>query len=322
MHPSSLLLDPKLLARLGKTRIRVDQRVDGTLSGIHRSPHHGASVEFTEHAEYSPGDELKNIDWQVYGRTDRYYVKRFEDETNMRAFFVLDCSGSMGYEGPRSTYSKLTYSARLTATLAYLLLRQRDAVGVVAARDNVVHHLPARASSRHVNRTLELLDDLSPTGKTDLARGLARVAEMGHKRGLVLVLSDMFTDLDRFFLNLAQLKAQRHRVMLLQILDPDELSLPFRRLTSFRSLESPARLLLEPRAIRGDYMSALATFLSQVASRCGDIGVEHHTFDTSQSIEEALETIVRALSRRRASSAGAQAPAAREQAHDDPGGPR
>ena len=149
MDTPSRLLDPELLARLARTSIRVRGKADGTLTGIHRSPHHGSSVEFTEHKEYSPGDEIRHIDWKVYGRTDRHYVKRFEDETNLRAYFVLDCSGSMVYRGERAIASKFAYASMVVAHLGYLLLRQQDAVGLVAVADTVRSWLPPRARSAH-----------------------------------------------------------------------------------------------------------------------------------------------------------------------------
>jgi uncharacterized protein (DUF58 family) len=292
MQPSSPLLDPRLLARFAKARIRVRERADGTLSGIHRSPHHGSSVEFTEHKEYSPGDELRHIDWRVYGRTDRYYVKRFEDETNLRAFFVLDCSGSMAYRADTAAHSKFDYAARLTAHLAYLLLQQQDAVGMVAVGPEVVLELPARAASAHLLHILQALEHLTPTGKTDLARGLTRVAEYGLKRGLIFVLSDLFVELDPLFRVLAQLKARRHRVVLLHLLDHDELTFPFKELSYFRALESKARLLAEPRAVRNAYDRALQAFLAQAAARCRDTGIEYLLADTAAPLERPLEQVL------------------------------
>lgn len=291
----SHLLDPELLARLARTPIRHRGTVDGTLTGIHRSPHHGSSVEFTEHKEYSPGDEIRHIDWKVYGRTDRWYVKRFEDETNLRAFFVLDCSGSMAYAGDQAVTSKFTYASMIVANLGYLLLRQADAVGVVAVADEVRTWLPPRARSAHVLDLTRLLEELRPEGETALHEGLERVAETGLKRGTVYVLSDLFTDIEPVFRLLRQLRGRRHAVTLFHVLDRDELKFPFDRLATFRAMESDARLLAEPRAIRGTYLRALEAFLERVRRECTESGIAWYPVDTSRPLEETLGGYLRTV---------------------------
>lgn len=294
MDIASRLLDPELLARLARSHIRVRGAVDGTLTGIHRSPHHGSSVEFTEHKEYSPGDEIRHVDWKVYARTDRHYVKRYEDETNLRSFFVLDCSGSMAYRGEDALASKFTYASMLVAHLGYLLLRQQDAVGLVSVADRVRTWLPPRARSAHVLDLTRTLESLTTGGGTELAAGLTRVAETGHKRGLVVLLSDLFTDLSPVFRLLRQLRGRRHAVTILHVLDRDELRFPFDRLATFRAMESDQRLLAEPRAIRGTYLRALEAFLDRVRRECAETGIAYQAIDTSRPLEEALTTWLRA----------------------------
>jgi uncharacterized protein (DUF58 family) len=293
MDAPSHLLDPKLLAQLGRTTIRLRGAVDGTLTGIHRSPHHGSSVEFTEHKEYSPGDEVRHIDWRVYARTDRWTVKRYEDETNLRAFFVLDCSASMGYRGEAARATKLTYAAMMVAHLGYLLLRQQDAVGLVAVADEVRAWLPPRARSAHVLDLTQRLEELRPAGETALHEGLSRVAETGHKRGIVYVLSDLFTDVEPVFGVLKQLRSRRHAVTLFHVLDKDEIRFPFERLATFKAMESDARLLAEPRAIRGTYLRALEKYLERVRRECGESGIGYQQVDTSRPLEETLSTYLR-----------------------------
>lgn len=288
MEATSRLLVPELLARLMRRQVRVRHAVDGTLTGIHRSPHHGSSVEFTEHKEYSPGDEIRHIDWRVYGRTDRYYVKRFEDETNLRAVFVVDCSGSMGYRGEKARESKLVYAAMIVAHLSYLLLRQQDAVGLIAAADGVRVFLPPRARSAHAIDVTRALEELTPEGPSSLEAGLSRVAELGYKRGMVYVLSDLFLDLEPSFRLLRHLRARRHTVALLHVLDPDELHFPFDQMAHFRAMESDARLLAEPRAIRGSYLRALAAFRDRIERECRDAAIAYQLVDTSTPLEDSL----------------------------------
>ncbi len=288
METRSRLLDPALVARLTRIQVKVRQAVEGTLAGIHRSPHHGSSVEFTEHKEYSPGDEIRHIDWKVYGRTDRFYIKRFEDETNLRASFVVDCSGSMGYAGSEAVASKLAYASGIVAHLAYLLLRQQDAVGLVAVGGRVRTYLPPRARGAHLVDLTRALEGLEPGGETRIEDGLDRVAESGHKRGLVFVLSDLFTELDPVFRLLRHLRSQRHAVTLFHILDHDELRFPFDRLANFRAMESDARFLAEPRAIRGAYLKALHAFVERTRDESGDAGILYQLTDTSRSLEETL----------------------------------
>lgn len=284
----SRLLDPELVARLGRAQVRVRQTVGGTLSGIHRSPHHGSSVEFTEHKEYSPGDEVRHIDWRVYARTDRYYIKRYEDETNLRATFVLDCSGSMGYRGAQADSSKLDFAAKIVAHLAYVLLRQQDAVGLLAVAESVRAYLPPRAASAYLMELTAALEELAPAGTTALAEGLSHVADRGHRRGLVYVLSDLFVEPEPVFRLLRHLRSQKHQVTLFHVLDADELVFPFESLARFRAMETDARLLVEPRAIRGTYLAALDAFMGRVRRECEESGVAYQLVNTSLSLEDVL----------------------------------
>src|SRR5215470_10825703 len=245
-------LDPVALSRLGTLALKARTVVEGALSGLHRSPHHGSSVEFAEHKEYSPGDEIRHIDWKAYGKFDRYYVKRFEEETELTCYLLLDRSGSMAYRG--DGLSKLEYAAYLSAALAYLLNRQQDRVGLLAFGGEDVHYVPPRQRSNHLHdllRAIEWVVADGGRGDTHLGEIIERVAELGRRRrSLVILVSDLFDpspDVPRL---LRRLRVQRHDVAVIQLLDPDELELPFEGLTIFESLEDDRRLLADPRSIR------------------------------------------------------------------------
>ena len=267
-EPVSELLVADLLSRLSQFGVRTRGAVDGTLTGLHRSPQHGSSVEFAEHKEYSPGDEIKHIDWKVYGRTDKHYVKRFEDETNLRAYFVVDASGSMAYG--RGEENKLRYAQRLVANLGYLLFLQQDAAGLVAVGEDVQAYLPPRARSAHLREMCVALAELEAQGTTGLAAGLDQVTEVAGKRALVYLVSDLFLEEDVVFRRLRQLRSQNHHVVVFHVLHHDELVFPFRRLTTFEALEGPQRMVVEARAVRAVYRSAMRAFLGRLEREAGN----------------------------------------------------
>jgi uncharacterized protein (DUF58 family) len=294
-------LDPVALSRLGTLALKARTVVEGALSGLHRSPHHGSSVEFAEHKEYSPGDEVRHIDWKAYGKFDRYYVKKFEEETELTAYLLLDRSGSMAYKG--DGISKLEYAAYLVAALTYLLIRQQDRVGLVSFGAGQVEYVPPRARSNHLHdllRTLDNVVDRGGKGPTSVAAALARVAELArHRRSLVVLVSDVF-DLSPEVPNLLRrLRAQRHDVAVIQVLDKDELELPFEGVTLFESLEDDRRLLADPRAIRGAYLRELGAFLAHVRKTCTEVGVEHLLVPTTRPHSQTLLDFLSARAGRR-----------------------
>lgn len=291
------LLDPRALARLKGLHLRSRRVVDGLLQGIHRSPHHGSSIEFAEHKEYSPGDEIRHIDWKAYGRLDRYYVKKFEHETNLRVFSVLDTSASMGY-GAEGTLTKLEYASVLVASLAFLLLRQQDAVGLVTVADDVELAVPARGRMGHLNHLASLLEGVRPGGGTALEAGLARVVDSTRKRGLVLVFTDFFTPLERPFELLRQMVSRGHQVTLFHVFDGDEIDFPFDEMTLFEGLETRKRLLVEPKLLRDAYLERLAAFREEVRRRCLETPIDRVLVDTR---EPPAALLLRWLSRREAS---------------------
>lgn len=295
-------LDPVALSRLGTMTLKARTVVEGALSGLHRSPHHGSSVEFAEHKEYSPGDEIRHIDWKAYGKFDRYYVKRFEEETELSCYLLLDRSGSMAYKG--DGLSKLEYAAYLCASLAYLLNRQQDRVGLLAFGGNDLAYVPPRQRANHLHDLLRAIDGIvaeGGRGETRVAAALERVSELARRRrSLILLVSDLFDPVSEVATLLRRLRAQRHDVSVIQTLDPHELELPFEGITLFESLEDDRRLLADPRSIRSAYLRELGDFLTGIRGALSEGDVEHQLVATSQPIERTLLDFLTARTRRRA----------------------
>ncbi len=281
-------LDPQALARLKGLTLRARSVVDGVLQGMHRSPHHGVSVEFSEHKEYSPGDELRHIDWRAVGRLDKLFVKRFEQETNTRAYFVIDTSGSMRY-GATGSLNKLDYCSVLAVSLAYLLLRQQDAVGMITYNSSVATMLPPRARSTHLMQMCDVLERQRPEGGTSLAHALRALSEVSTKRGFVYLFTDFFsTDYEHEFRLLRQLVSRGHQITAFHVLDRDELEFPFDEMTMFEGMETGRRLLVEPRLIRDRYLARIAAHQAEVRRRCSEARVGHVLVDTGEPPSRVL----------------------------------
>lgn len=286
--PATQLLDPVAVARLGDLKLRARTIVEGALAGLHRSPHHGASVEFAEHKEYSPGDEIRHIDWKAYGKFDKYYVKRFEEETELKAWLLVDCSASMGYAGPTGV-SKLTYGTWLAAGLAWLLLRQQDQAGLVAFDRDVRAVVPPRGRAGHLQAVLDTLEALRPDGATDLPRAVDYVSDLARRRGLIVLVSDLLdTGVETTVRLLRGLRARRHDVVLFHVLDGDELRLPFEGPTRFEGVEDRAELLADPRAIREEYLAAVGRFIDGCRRGCAEGDIAYHLVDTARPPAEVL----------------------------------
>jgi uncharacterized protein (DUF58 family) len=293
-------LDPVALSRLGTLTLKARTVVEGALSGLHRSPHHGSSVEFAEHKEYSPGDEIRHIDWKAYGKFDRYYVKRFEEETELTAYLVLDRSGSMSYTG--DGLSKLEYAAYLAAALAYVLNRQSDRVALYAFGGEELY-VPPRARSNHLHDVLAAIErvvDGGGRGETHIAAALEKVIELARRRrSLVVLISDLFDPSPEVPNLLRRLRVQRHDVTVVQLLDRHELELPFEGITLFESLEDDRRLLADPRAVRSAYLKELGAFLERTRRALAEGDVEHMLVPTAQPLEKTLLDFLTARAGRR-----------------------
>src|SRR5438067_659628 len=250
-----LPFDPSALARYGGLGFVAKSVVEGFLTGVHKSPYKGYSVEFAEHRQYYPGDEIRHIDWRVLGKTDRLYIKEYEEETNLKAYLLVDASGSMAYRGKQR--SKFEYAQHVAACLAYLMLHQLDAVGLVTHDTRIRQILPPRANAKHLLRVLQILETTRPGGETALAPLWHELA--GHqirRRGMVVILSDCFDNPDRLLLALKHFRHRKHEVILFHVLAPEEIEFPYRRPTQFLDLEqAPRQLLVDPARLRTDYLA-------------------------------------------------------------------
>ena len=292
-------IDPAQLARLGSLPIKARVIVEGALSGLHRARLHGSSVEFAEHKEYSPGDELRHVDWKAYAKVDRYYVKQFEQESQLTIYLVLDASRSMAFQG--GGLQKLAYAGLSLAALAYLGIQQQDKVGLVASGDKAIETIvPPRARTTHLHDLLAVLDSIMARGGAGdeaPAVALQRIAELARrKRALIVLASDLFDADDKTLGVLAQLRAQKHDVSVLHILDPHETQFPYDGLTQFEALESNNRMLVNPNAIKREYLDRMDAFLTKVRGAMTHAGIDYHFVTTDRPLEQTLLELVIARS--------------------------
>ena len=279
-------LDPAVVARLGTLELKARTIVEGVLSGLHRSPFKGFSVEFAEYRQYMPGDDLATMDWKVYARSDRYYVKKFEEETNLDCHLMLDVSGSMAY-GSRGI-TKLEYGQCLAASLAYLMNRQRDAVGLMAFDDRIVSMLPASARPGHLRAVLVTLDRLRVGKETALARPMRQLCEALTKRGLVVLISDLLDDPEAVVRGLKHFQFRGSDVIVFHVLDPDELEFPFDRATRFEDLETNEEVMAVPRLVREHYLKEIGGLIERYKRELGSAGIDYTVLPTSEPLELAL----------------------------------
>lgn len=287
--------DPLILARISNLTLRARHVVEGLMAGLHRSSLRGLSVEFSEHRAYSPGDELRRIDWKLFGRQDRYFVKEYEAETNLRAHIFVDASGSMGYAG--AGVSKLDYAGYLAASLAYLMLLQRDAVGLVVLAAEGPRVVPPRSQPHHLRALIAELEAVRPGGRTRLREALAEVAAGQRRRGLFILISDFLDEPEDLELGLKQVHNRKNDLMVLHLADRDELELPFTKITLFRDLEEPLAVTTDPREIRREYRAAIDEHVGRVRDLCRRNAADYELFRTDQPLDRAL---VRYLARREA----------------------
>ncbi|HTI39522.1 MAG TPA: DUF58 domain-containing protein [Vicinamibacterales bacterium] len=291
-------LDPALLARLGSMELKARTVVEGFIAGLHRSPYHGFSVEFAEYRQYLPGDDLSTLDWKVFARSDRHYVKKFEEETNLEGHLLVDVSASMTYRGGGGAMSKLDYAGVLAGSLAYLMNRQRDAVGLIAFDDAIRLRIGGGARRGDLHRILIALEQLEGGHRSHLARPLQQVAQAITKRGLVIVLSDLLDDRESVVRGLTQLRFRGTDVIVFQILDPHELRFPFERAARFRDPETGEEVTADPARVRASYLDALDGLRGYYARELRGAGIDFLTLDTSQPLDAALVAYLDARSRR------------------------
>jgi uncharacterized protein (DUF58 family) len=266
MPDSKRFLHPEAIKRISRLDLRARHIVEGFLSGMHRSPYFGQSVEFRQHREYTVGDDLRHVDWKVWAKQDRYYVKQFEEDTNMRTMLLVDVSNSMSYgNGP---LNKFDYAGTIAVSLAYLLLRQQDAVGCVAFADSIRSIVPLRTKRNHLNTIIQALATNEPRDKTDLLAIFREVAESFPRRGMMILISDLLADRAGLTKGIKLLRQRGHDVLVFHVMDDDELDFPFSGPTRFEGLEMPDHLTCNPRALRAGYLEALQGFLDEVRRTC------------------------------------------------------
>ena len=291
-------LDPAIIAKLGTMELKARTVVEGFLSGLHRSPYKGFSVEFAEYRQYFPGDDLSTLDWKVYARSDRHYVKKFEEETNLECHLLLDVSASMAYRGA-APMTKMEYGSVLAAALAFLMHRQRDATGLIAFDHRIVFRLPASARPGHLNSLLLGLERIEPGKRSNVGRPLHQLAEALLKRSLVVLITDLLDEPEPIIKGLRHLKFCGTDVIVFQLLDPHELTFPFKGSAKFKDLESDQEIVADPSDIRTAYLRELAGLTLQYDRALRGSGIDYVQIDTSQPLDFALLAYLAARSRRK-----------------------
>jgi uncharacterized protein (DUF58 family) len=291
-------LDPGIIARLGTMELKARTVVEGFLSGLHRSPYKGFSVEFAEYRQYLPGDDLNTLDWKVYARTDRHYVKKFEEETNLECHLLLDQSASMSYRGT-APMTKLEYGSVLAASLAFLMNRQRDATGLIAFDEQIRFRLPASSRPGHLHAVLLALERFEAGQRSNVGRPLHQLAEALLKRSLVVLISDLLDDPGPVIKGLRHLKFRGTDVVVFQVLDPDELTFPFKGASKFKDVETADEVVADPARARKEYLRELAGLTLRYDRELRGAGIDYVQLDTSQPLDFALLTYLSARARRK-----------------------
>lgn len=281
-------LDPKILAKLERLDLKARLIVEGFISGLHKSPFHGFSVEFAQHREYTPGDDLRRIDWKVYARSDRHYIKEYEEETNLVCYVLLDISESMRYAS--GEVSKLEYGSYIAASLVYLMLNQRDSVGLALFDTKVRRFICDSSNPGHRRELIDALEDIKPEGRTDLGEVLQYMAGQVRRRGMLIIISDLLTDPDRLLTGLKHVRHRRHEVIVFHVLDQDELTFPFQQLTLFKGMEGYPQLFAEPRALRDQYLRELEAFCTRVRDECIANRIDYTRLSTADPLDVALSS--------------------------------
>ncbi|MEX2272991.1 MAG: DUF58 domain-containing protein [Vicinamibacterales bacterium] len=290
-------LDPAVIARLGSLELKARAIVEGFISGLHRSPFRGFSVEFAEYRPYLPGDDLATLDWKVYARSDRHFVKKFEEETNVECHLLVDISRSMNYGTGAMT--KRDYAATLAACLAYLMQRQRDAAGLLAFDNDIVRRVPSSARPGHLRVLLAELDTLPEGRESDMRKPLEKLAAALVRRGIIVLISDLLDEPAHVIRGLELLRARGSDVVVFQLLDRAEMTFPFQDSTQFKDLETGAEVLTRPAAVRDEYLASLATLLDRYTEAFGAAGIEYVRLDTHEPLDAALSAWLSARARRR-----------------------
>ncbi len=293
-------LDPKTLDRIKRIDVRARLVVEGFITGQHRSPYNGYAVEFATHREYAPGDDLRHIDWKVWSKTDRLYVKEYEEETNLNCHLIVDCSKSMRY-GESDGWSKYDYAATAAASLAFMMQQQQDAVGLTVFSNKIDVALKPSTHPSHIKKLFFELEGCEPDHETDISDPFLALSAKFRQRGMVVLFSDLFVDPDVLQTALGQFRTRRHEVIVFHVMHKDELTFPFQENTLFRGLEVEAQLHTEPRALRRSYLDAVERYMDRIKKVCSANAIDHVLMDTSTPLDAVLSSYLnfRAKSRRK-----------------------
>ena len=286
MPENNYPLSPRIISRLNNLYLKARFVVEGFIVGLHKSPYHGFSVEFSEHRAYGYGDEIRHIDWKLWGKTDKYFVKQFEEETNLKSYILLDQSYSMDYKSEDT--SKLEYAKMLTASLTYLMLKQQDAVGLTLFDDQIRNNIPPKSKTSHINAILSGIENIALGTKTKIAPVLHKIAEVTQKRGLIILISDLLDSQEDVLSSLQHFRYKGHEVIVFHILDPQELKLEFNQLTRFRDMESGEEIITEPWHIQKDYQESISAFCDYYKSICHKNKMDYIFANTDIPIDSVL----------------------------------
>ena len=297
MESSPNYLDPRILASLQGLDLQARMVMEGYVAGLHKSPYHGFSVEFAEHREYVPGDDIRHVDWKVWSKTDKYYLKQYEEETNLLTYLLLDTSESMAYAS-EGNVTKLQYAQYVAAALAYMVLQQQDSVGLATFDEKVQRYLRPSGQPSHLRELFHLMDATPAGQKSDLGLIFHDLAERFKKRGIVVVLSDLFDDPAKIISGLRHFRHRRHEVIVFHILDPAEIDFPFRSTTLFKGLEGMPDILTEPHALRRAYQDELREFLGELKKGCQMVDIDYVPLRTDQTLDGALTSYLASRSMR------------------------
>lgn len=295
---SSSLLDPRAIAQLHGLELRARRIVEGYVAGLHRSPYQGFSNEFAEHREYAPGDDLRYVDWKVFGKTDKVYLKQFEEETNLVCYLLLDTSESMQYQSQQAPLSKLAYAECAAAALAYLVLHQRDSVGLVTFDHQIRQFVRPSSNPTQLKQIIGVMERSVAERKSRTGPIYHELAEQLTRRGIVVILSDLFDDVESMLAGLKHLRHRRHDVIVLQLLDPAEVDFPFHQITLFRGLEAWGNVTVEPRSLQAAYRHELRLFLKQMRVGCRSQGIDYLVVRTDEPLSSVLHTFLAARRKR------------------------
>ncbi len=279
-------LNPEIITKLQNIELKAKQVIEGFLIGLHNSPYHGFSVEFAEHRPYNPGDPIKNIDWKVFARTNKYYIKEFEEETNLRAYIILDVSASMKFTS--GTITKLEYAKTIAAALSYLLIKQKDAVGITAFNEDIIYNIPPKSKLSHLQYILKIINNIQPAKKTNIFQVLNKIISNIHKRSLIIFISDLFEEPDKVIQSIKNFRYSKHDVIVMHILDPQEVNFNYKRDTRFIDLETNEKIDTQAHHIRKEYVKTIKKIIDKYKIEFENNYIDYNLFTTDQSYDKVL----------------------------------